>query len=262
MAGGDPNRLLAAARRGEDGAFDQLVRPLLPRLNAFALRIVANPDDAAEIVQDALLKAYQAISTYRGKSSFSTWLFSIVTRRCLDHLRARQRWRWDAQVQARQSGKGPHPEIQRELRDPSSVFDAREHIAFCFSCVSRSLAPEEAAALLLREVFGYANKEAAKICGTSEPVLRHRLSAARHAMQDAFDDLCGLVSKTGVCHQCAMLRDACPDTSRGAELPVLGGDRDERWRVRLQIVGDADLAQGISAKLHRLMYQAVAASES
>jgi RNA polymerase sigma-70 factor (ECF subfamily) len=255
----DPTEVqrLASARAGEDGAFDALVRPLLPRLEAFALRMVSHPDDAAELVQDALLKAHLGLAGFRGGSSFSTWLFSILTRCCLDHLRKRRRWPWDAQAQARSDPNGPHAEVRGLLREPDAQFDAREHIAFCFSCVARSLPPEEAAAIFLREVFGHTNREAAKICGISESVLRHRLSAGRRAMQDAFDDLCGLVKKSGVCHQCEGLRDTAPPDQRGPTIPDLRGEAESSLRLRLAIVRDTPAPDQHLDALHRLMARAI-----
>lgn len=252
---------VAAAKAGEHGAFDVLVRPLLPRLEAFAIRMVTNPDDAAELVQDALLKAHQKLAGFRGGSSFSTWVFSILTRCCLDHLRKRRRWRWDAQAHARRDPDAPHGRVLELLAEPGAQFDAREHIAFCFSCVSRSLPPEEAAAIFLREVYGFTNREAAKICGISESVLRHRLAAGRRAMQDAFDDLCGLINKEGVCHQCSGLRDRAPEGQRGKS-PGLPDEREESYRVRLQVVHDANLNGGHLDRLHRVMVQALETSES
>ncbi len=256
-----PERL-AAARAGVEGAFDALVRPLLPRLEAFALRMLAHPEDAAEAVQDALLRAHQGLAKFRGDAKFGTWMFSILTRVCIDQLRARQRWRPDAQHHARVDPQGPHHEVLTQLRTPDAVFEAREHIAFCFSCVSRSLPPEESAAVLLREVFGFGNREAAKICGVSESVLRHRLSAGRTAMQDTFADLCGLVNKQGVCYQCEGLRDRAPSSQRGGPIPVLAADGAEAsYQRRLTIVKQADLHGGETAPLHRLMFRAMDAIE-
>ena len=246
----------------EQRTFDARVRPLLPRLRSFALRMVAHPDDAEELIQDALLKAHQGLASFEGRSSFSTWVFSILTRCCLDHLRRRRRWRWDAQHHTRVDPDTPHDQVLETLAEPGSVYDAREHLAFCFSCVARSLSAEEAAALLLREVFEFSNREAARICGVSESVLRHRLSAGRQAMQDAYDSLCGLVAKTGICHQCAGLRDNAPQVNQGPALPVLPPERDARWRTRLRVVRDADLLEGSSADLHRLMFRLVADVES
>ena len=252
---------LERARRGEEGAFDGLVRPHLARLEAFAYRMVAHPDDAAELVQDALLTAYQKLGSFRGDSSFATWLFSILTRRCLDHLRARRRWRWDAQDHARRNPDGPHDAVTDQLAAPETSFEAREHIAFCFSCVSRSLPGEEAAAVFLRDVFSFSNKEAARICGISESVLRHRLSAGRQSMQDAFEGLCGLVSKSGVCYQCAGLRQATPPAQRGPAPPELPGPAEDSYRLRLSVIQGADLEGGRSSDLHRLMFRIIGAQE-
>lgn len=235
------------------GTLDELAGPLRPKLVSFAYRLVAHRDDAEELVQEALLKAHRSLGSFRGEASFETWLFSILTRCCLDHLRVRRRWRWDAQDAARADPETPHHRVLATLS--AGRFEAREHIAFCFSCVARSLSPEEAAALLLRDVFGYTNDEAAKICDISEPVLRHRLSAARAAMQDAFEGLCGLVSKKGVCYQCAGLRERAPEGRRGRELPELGPDAAGSYPRRLELVRDADLVGGVSAPLHELMFE-------
>lgn len=240
--------------------FAALVQPLRAKLTAFAYRMVAHREDAEEMVQDSLLRAHRSMASFRGEAAFETWLFSILTRRCLDHLRGRRRWRWDAQDAARRDPEGPHDAVLATLQ--TSRFEAREHIAFCFSCVARSLSPEEAAALFLREVFGYSNDEAAKICEVSEPVLRHRLSAGRAAMQDAFDGLCGLVSKQGVCYQCAGLRDHTPDPQRGDPPPDFSGEREQAFRRRLAVVSDADLLAGHSASLHALMFEIIGAREA
>jgi hypothetical protein len=58
------------------------------------------------------------------------------------------------------------------LSAPAFTFDVGEHIAFCFTCVARSLSPEQEAAIILREVFEFSNLEAATMVGVSEPVLR------------------------------------------------------------------------------------------
>ena len=240
--------------------FEAEVLKLRPRLEAFAYRMLAHPEDAADAVQDSLEKALLKRDTFRGESKLSTWLFSVLTRTCLDRLRHRQRWRWDAQEATRLDPEAPHSAVVELLRDEELAFDVSEHIAFCFSCVARSLPPEEAAALLLREVFGFSNAEAAKICGVSQSVLRHRLSAGRTAMQDTFERLCALVNKDGVCYQCTGLRDQAHAAGRGPELPSLTGENS--LRRRLHIVASAGLEDGRAAALHRLMFRAVGDSET
>jgi RNA polymerase sigma-70 factor (ECF subfamily) len=217
--------------------------------------MVAHPEDARDAVQEASLKATRSLDSFRAESSFSTWVFSILTRVCLDLLRNRRRYVWDAQEIARGSDKVDHSRMVNELRKTDARFDAREHIAFCFSCVARTVSPEEAAAVLLKEILGFSNREAAKISGISESVHRHRLAAGRRGMQDVFERLCGLVSKTGVCYQCKTLRDRAAD--RCGSLPVFPAEPDSSFDIRVAIARDADLATGASAELHRIMFRAV-----
>jgi RNA polymerase sigma-70 factor (ECF subfamily) len=96
----------------------------------------------------------------------------------------------------------------------------KEHVAYCFVCIGRSLPPDEQAALVLRDVMEFSGREAANVLGASESVLRHRLAAARQAMENRYEGLCALVSKTGMCHQCAGLGEAAKAVgSKATELP-------------------------------------------
>ena len=115
---------------------------------------------------------------------------------------------------------------------PEFRYEVSEHVAYCFSCIGRALEPEEAAAVLLVEVFELAAGEAAKALDLSESTFRHRLASGRRAMTAGFDDLCALVNKRGACHQCATLRDASPADRRGVEPPRLGDVADDAGRRR------------------------------
>jgi RNA polymerase sigma-70 factor (ECF subfamily) len=255
--------LLVRARSGDRDAFDALVEKELPRLRAVIRRMVGHPEDTEDLVQETVLRALEKLSTFRGDSAFSTWLVAIGVRAVLDHLRARKRWRSDAQVRAR-AYLHATPERKEELMSlfasPEHRFNAREHIAFCFTCVGRSLPPEQQAALILRDVLGHSNGEAARLVGISESVLRHRLAAARRSMEAAFDGLCGLVSKQGVCYQCAELREVAQEGRRGPELPALGGPdatRDQAFAARLEIVRSAEIDAGATQPFHDLEWRAI-----
>jgi RNA polymerase sigma-70 factor (ECF subfamily) len=246
--------LVAAARAGTRSAFDRLAVEHLPALRSFVLRMVMHPQDADDLAQDALLQAYEKLTGFRGDSSFRTWLFTIATRKCIDHLRARRRWPVLAQTQV----AGEHvasAERMADLTRAASVadhtYDYREHIAYCFACIGRTLEPEDAAALLLRDVFDLSNAEAARAVGVSTSVLRHRLAHARRQMTTTFEGLCALVGKQGACWQCAELRDALPVDRRGrAVQPLATADDDgaAAYRKRLPIVRAARLgAEGTGA---------------
>jgi RNA polymerase sigma-70 factor (ECF subfamily) len=194
----------------------------------------------------------------RGDAALSTWLLHIATNQCLDLLRQRGRWRVEAQPMAKNdcfAGESSlHGELMATLRDPGFAFDAREHIAFCFTCVARTLDAETQVALVLSDLFDVDNREAAAILGLNESAYRHRLADGRARMQAAFEGLCALVSKTGTCYQCSELRDLTPEERRGPEVPSLGGP-DERWHRRLTLAKEADLEEGRSRALHDLLFK-------
>ncbi|NIO05692.1 MAG: hypothetical protein GTN74_14135, partial [Proteobacteria bacterium] len=99
-----------------------------------------------------MVRAWRGINSFRSDSGFRTWLFAITTRVCLDYLCKEKRRRWEAQVEAERECRAS-PSLRQEvlatLADPSFVFDVYEHIAFCFTCVARSIPPEEEVALIL-----------------------------------------------------------------------------------------------------------------
>ncbi len=84
----DDRTLVGAARRGDVGAFEELVRRHYDTLYRFALGITrGNEAEAADLLQEALIKAFLAINRFEGKSSFSSWLWRIIRNEYTDHLR-------------------------------------------------------------------------------------------------------------------------------------------------------------------------------
>jgi len=223
------NELLGQARRGDRRAYDDLVAPHLGSLRGLLRRMVGDPQDAADLLQDTLLRAHSRLETFRGDSKLSTWLCSIAVRLALNHLSSR-RLEEGTQIRLRDH---IHDRQVGELRQrfATDAYDAREHIAFCFTCVSRSLPGEEQAALILRDVLELSNDEAARTLDVSTPVLRHHLASARAAMQSRFEGLCRLVSKTGVCHQCEGLRESFRPERRGPPPHAGAGRRRSRASV-------------------------------
>jgi RNA polymerase sigma-70 factor (ECF subfamily) len=198
-------------------------------------------------------------------------VFGIASHLALDYLRQRKRWRAEAQLIAEQETDS-HPDALEELAarmsEPDFRYEVKEHIAFCFTCIGRTLGPTEEAALLLREVFEFGNPEAAQILGLSEPAFRHQLSSARRRMTDHFDGLCQLINKTGRCYQCVALRDFAPEGSQGELItriePAVGPHRDLAEALldgRIAIAKAANLENGRSAGLHDAFFHSIAAQE-
>lgn len=88
--GTDEAELLRAARKGDQEAFAQLVRPCLDPAYRLALRLLNDAAEAEDALQDALYNAWRALPNFRGHAKFSTWLYRIVWRQCADRWRRRQ----------------------------------------------------------------------------------------------------------------------------------------------------------------------------
>ncbi|HNP37301.1 MAG TPA: RNA polymerase sigma factor [Woeseiaceae bacterium] len=216
--------LVERAAAGDRAAFDALVGPLKPQARGVVRRMIGHPEDSEDVLQDALLKAWNGMKSFRQESQFSTWFLSIVTRTTIDFLRGQKRWRPEAQVAYANlcaQSEEMSGEVMAHFAAPDFAYEVREHISYCFSCVGRSLPPDELAALVLRDVIDMPAKDASAALGISDSVLRHRLAAARSAMQDRFAGLCTLVSKTGVCYQCEGLRTIAPENRKGGPIPDL-----------------------------------------
>src|SRR5438270_12122310 len=94
----DDSVLIREAQRGNRAAFEELVREYDQAVLRLALRLTASEHDAADIYQEAFLKAYRHLAGFRFECSFYTWLYRIVTNLCLDHMRKRKVRKEDAPV--------------------------------------------------------------------------------------------------------------------------------------------------------------------
>ncbi len=110
------------------------------------------------------------------------------------------------------------------------LFRVVSHLAVCFACTLRNLSPEQAAALLLKEVHGFSTAEIAETLGSSPTQIKNRLQQARRTLEDRYAHTCALVSKKGVCHQCVELDGFFNDRRRD---PLDGTPRDLDARLAI-----------------------------
>jgi RNA polymerase sigma-70 factor (ECF subfamily) len=262
--------LVALARTGDQGAFTELVEPFRRPLFAYVYRMVTLRQDAEDLLQDVLVRVLQSLPTFRGEARFKTWLFGIATHVCMDHLRAKKRWRVEAQLYGQRDTEGDESKLENLaalIHSPDFVFEMREHIAFCFSCISRTLEPDEQAAIMLREVLGFSNQESATMLEVSEPVFRHRLASARSKMIGSYDGLCQLINKTGVCWQCKGLQEFAGPGHSGQELvqievaPGVDVTSDSLFDARLKIVRDTGFPESKTRRMHDLFFDGLTQQE-
>ncbi|MHA6621393.1 RNA polymerase sigma factor [Pseudonocardia sp. DLS-67] len=165
-AGLDEATLVVRAQEGDVRAFEQLARRHQAALYRLAVRVMGDPTEAEDALQEALLDAWRRIERFRGESAFTTWMYRVVTNRCLAMLRRRRPVPVDrvAEVAAPDS-----PERAAEV-DAGMVALRRE---------LRSLRAELRVCWVLRELEGLGYAEIAQITGASEDAVRGRIHRAR-----------------------------------------------------------------------------------
>jgi RNA polymerase sigma-70 factor (ECF subfamily) len=170
----DQAALLERAKQGDLRAFEQLLAEHVPRVRRFARAMCAGSADADDLAQEALLKAYLSLRSYRFQAAFSTWLYRVVRNAFLDHNRAaatRQatRDRPLAAEDERAADPAPMPDDALERsRLRAQVWDAL-----------RDLPLEFRTALVLFDLEGLSHEEVAAVEGVALGTVKSRLSRGR-----------------------------------------------------------------------------------
>lgn len=90
---------------------------------------------------------------------------------------------------------------------PAGAYEMREHIDYCFTCISKTLPIENQVALILKNIYDFQVKEICLILEKTEGVIKHLLNDARNTMTDIFEHRCALINQSGVCHQCSHINE-------------------------------------------------------
>lgn len=230
-------------------------------LKSFILRMTASVQDAEDIVQETYLKAHARFDSFRGESSLKTWVFTIASNLARDLLRAKKLWPENVTDICRDAALTDHEFFQDAIHirqtSPQGDFEIKEHIAFCFTCVSKSLPLEQHIALLLKEVYGFKVQEIAVIMDQSEAMVKYYLHVSRGRMMEVFDHRCALINKQGICHQCTELNGIFnPKQHAQEELVKIEMARDaadknkeELFDLRMKILQELDPFESGAAKL-------------
>ena len=217
-------------------------------LKSFILRMTASIQDAEDIVQETFLKAHSRIDTFRGESSLKTWIFAIAANLVKDLLKAQQRWPETVTDICREAALANPQFFQEAMQiretSPQGHFEIKEHIALCFTCVSKSLPLEQHLTLLLKEVYGFKVKEIAQIMGRTDAMVKYYLHVGRGKMIQIFDRRCSLINKEGICYQCTELNGIFnPKQKEQEELVKIAMAKDsdskpkeELFALRMQIL--------------------------
>ena len=195
--------LLERAKAGDRDAFGALSEEHRAGLLRLCYKMTGSPEEAEDLVQETLLRAYTRIAEFELRSSLATWLYRIATNACLDHQRSRKPWDLDKRWQwFRENGELAHQLEQNLFLSPERAAEVKEVAATCINCITMSLPAKQRATLILCDQVGLSREEAAKTVGASVASVKTELHRARKTMTEVFEHRCALVDAKNECNAC------------------------------------------------------------
>ncbi len=200
---------LAAARAGDREAFAQLAEPHRRELRVHCYRMLGSLQDAEDLVQETLLRAWQRLNTFEGRAPFRAWLYKIATNLCLDALALRQRRSLPpvkypaadprvplAPPPSEPDWLEPFPDelVADQDAGPEARYTARESITLAFLTALQLLPPRQRAILILRDVLDWHAEETAElleltVSSVNSALFRARTTLAKHYRKIEQDSL-------------------------------------------------------------------------
>jgi RNA polymerase sigma-70 factor (ECF subfamily) len=176
--------LISQSIEGDREAFRALVEKYQGKVLRLVTQIVRSQEDAEDIVQDTLVKAFLSLGTFKGQSSFYTWLYRIAFNKAIDFKRmvARRGGSNTSELSDIDTGKVTALGGATEVENPVQTLIRREQ-AEAIDKALNSLSPEHRSVMILREVDGLSYEEIAKITNVSLGTVMSRLHYARKKLQ-------------------------------------------------------------------------------
>lgn len=181
----DEQQAIARALAGEVEAFNQLVIKYQRLAYSVAYRTLQNEEFAADAVQDSFVKAYRALSGFKG-GLFKSWLLRIVVNTCYDVLRVQKRYVSES-IDDDPAPDSDETRVARQLVDGSESPDEyveRMELSSFIEIGIRNLPPDQRLVMVLCDIHGYAYEEIAEITGYPMGTVKSRISRARTKVRD------------------------------------------------------------------------------
>jgi RNA polymerase sigma-70 factor (ECF subfamily) len=166
--------LVRAAQSGDPAALEDLIAGSYRAAYTLALRLLGNPDDAAEATQEAYIRMIRGLRRFREVGAFPTWLFKIVSNVCMTEIRKRNRRDVPTEVEDMDFAA---PDDAEELAVGKLFWGELERSVHGLPEVYRSV-------IVLRDIYGLSGEETAEVLGVSPGAVKVRLHRARRRLRD------------------------------------------------------------------------------
>jgi RNA polymerase sigma-70 factor (ECF subfamily) len=182
-------RLVAAARSGDEAAFAKLSQPYRRELHVHCYRMLGSFEAAEDIVQETYLRAWRHLDSFEGVALFRAWLYKIATNACLDEIRRNKR-----RVPSLESFRDvpwlqPYPdrlldEMAPRDEEPETAVVERETIELTFVAVIQALPPRQRAVLITRDVLDWTARATAELLDMTVAAANSALQRARATVHE------------------------------------------------------------------------------
>jgi RNA polymerase sigma-70 factor (ECF subfamily) len=190
---GEDYVLIERARRRDLAAFERLVTRYSPKVYGLAVRMMGDPSDAEEILQESFLSAWQELASFRGDSAFGSWLYRICANFCLMRLRHKK-----VEVREAKADQLPGPSFDSDgalVGTPSCDWTGGPEEKALDSELRRAieratagLSAEHRAIFLLKDIDGLSYEEISEALSATIPAVKSRLHRARLALREAIEE--------------------------------------------------------------------------
>lgn len=206
MTDGGPSgalALLERAKSGDRNAFGALAEEHRAALLRLCWKMTGSREEAEDLVQETLLRAYTHIAEFELRSSLSTWLHRIATNACLDQQKRAKPWDLEKRFGwFRKNGELVQQMEQTLYLSPERAAEVKEVAATCVNCVMMSLPEKQRAAIALCDQLGLSREEAAQAIGASVASVKTELHRGRKTMAEVYEHHCQLVDESNECDGC------------------------------------------------------------
>lgn len=177
----DDDMLVKQSRDGDLDAFEELVKRYEGKVYTVAYRFMGNHADASDLAQEAFIKAFQALTSFRGDSSFATWLYRITANACRDEIRKQHRQKKLSLEEMISHGGGSYPVAGTEPSPEESL--ERWELHDLVQKQLNGLSGDHRLILVMRELQGMSYEEIAASLDCTLGTVKSRLNRARQALK-------------------------------------------------------------------------------
>jgi len=195
----DETNYFNAARAGDQEAFAQLINPYRRQLLVHCYRILGSFEDAEDMLQETLVRAWKRLDSFEGRSPLRAWLYKIATNASLDALNSRRVRGLPKELYARGDPTQPLPPPTQEVNwvdpipdewidgqpdiYPEARYEVRESITLAFIAALQKLPGRQRAVLILCDVMGWSSSEASEILDMTTAAVNSALQRARETLR-------------------------------------------------------------------------------